>query len=321
MIRVERLPGSAPTDQNGDPVLEKKDPRGRTERDRAIAFFQRPATASAAGSAGDTRKTFRFKAYGQKEVRDALDDLFHKKCAYCETYYGASQPVDVEHYRPKGAVDDDCKRRKPGYYWLASDWDNLLPSCIDCNRKRGHKAGDETDRVQLGKANQFPIAGVRATEPVADLGKLDRQERPLLLHPCRDDPGKDLSFTNDGIIRGLTKKGETSIEVFGLNRAGLVRARKERALQLLDELEETEWAIEDYNQKRSQKYKQRLRKKLRKIKDCRRPSKPYASMCRQIVARRMPWLADVEDDPPSGSAAADASQIGVGEKQPGRPMP
>ncbi|MEF9674035.1 hypothetical protein QNM99_25505 [Pseudomonas sp. PCH446] len=42
--------------------------------------------------------------------------------------------MDVEHYRPKGAVSEDASH--PGYWWVAMDWDNLLPSCIDCNRKR-----------------------------------------------------------------------------------------------------------------------------------------------------------------------------------------
>ena len=39
-----------------------------------------------------------------------LEQVFHNKCAYCETHIGAArQPGDAEHYRPKGAV----KNRNP----------------------------------------------------------------------------------------------------------------------------------------------------------------------------------------------------------------
>ena len=47
-------------------------------------------------------------------MKRRLDLLFHGKCAYCETFYSASAPVDVEHYRPKGAVSEDPSH--PGYY-------------------------------------------------------------------------------------------------------------------------------------------------------------------------------------------------------------
>ncbi len=82
----------------------------------------------------------------------------------------ALRPVDVEHYRPKNAVADT---EHEGYWWLAMDWTNLLPSCIDCNRKRNQKAPDptltnlvdlfDTDRdrtisMKSGKGTTFPIA-------------------------------------------------------------------------------------------------------------------------------------------------------------------
>ena len=41
------------------------------------------------------------------EVKAALEKLFYGKCAYCETFYSVQAPVDVEHYRPKSAVEGD----------------------------------------------------------------------------------------------------------------------------------------------------------------------------------------------------------------------
>ena len=94
------------------------------------------------------------------------------KCAYCESFYAGTQPVDVEHYRPKGKVDGMAGH--PGYWWLAGRWENLLPSCIDCNRKRRQKTPkaadgllvtllengdfDRQDTLSTGKATAFPLA-------------------------------------------------------------------------------------------------------------------------------------------------------------------
>lgn len=81
----------------------------------------------------DAKKgAFAFAAYKAPEVKARLEALFHGKCAYFETVYAASAPVDVEHYRPKGAVEGEPAH--PVYWWLGMVWP--LPSCIDCNRRR-----------------------------------------------------------------------------------------------------------------------------------------------------------------------------------------
>jgi hypothetical protein len=168
--------------------------------------------------------------------------------------------MDVEHFRPKGAVKDDDEH--PGYWWLAMAWDNLLPSCIDCNRKRNQITpnGDisqvallETTlefnnsmRVGAGKKDSFPLAegGVRGRAS----GDRLADERALLLNPCEEEPDDHLRyvFSTDHSVSfvvpreladdaeaffrgdgGLSLKGATSIHVYGLNRIGLVQARTE----------------------------------------------------------------------------------------------
>ncbi|WP_314961798.1 hypothetical protein [Bradyrhizobium cosmicum] len=76
------------------------------------------------------RKAFPFQAYKAEGVKKRLEELFHGKCAYCESLYASQAPVDVEHYRPKGRVKDE--HAHPGYWWLASEWTNLLPASITC---------------------------------------------------------------------------------------------------------------------------------------------------------------------------------------------
>jgi hypothetical protein len=203
---------------------------------------------------------FDFKAYKSDEIKQALDALFHGKCAYCETFYSASAPVDVEHYRPKGAVAEDPKHS--GYWWLAMRWENLLPSCIDCNRKRKQKVvatattleelwrfGKEIRNLQgtqSGKKDSFPIAaaGVRLVNEEVDFGR----ERALLVNPCEDAPEQFMSFAVDGhgvpaVVHALDgdqtdSRGNASIQVYGLNRLGLVqdRTRVLRQLEFLADM-------------------------------------------------------------------------------------
>ncbi|ATG37819.1 hypothetical protein PhaeoP23_03742 (plasmid) [Phaeobacter piscinae] len=199
MIAVDRSGVPVPT------ILSKvyaKD--GKTELERAIAHFI------------DEEMTtkFDFDRYSASEVKQALDTIFHGKCAYCESFYAKTQPVDVEHYRPKGSVDDASSHR--GYWWLAMDWDNLLPSCIDCNRRRGQrtpKPEEDGSMVAMneqgdfargktfnsGKQAAFPLV---AGSPRASWDKtlkaidVDLEQR-LLLDPTRDDPTEHLVFHVD----------------------------------------------------------------------------------------------------------------------------
>jgi len=229
VIPVERRREQEPS------VLQQVFRDGTTELDRVTAEFatylaEREVEAAEPGNESKKPKRFSFeyKRYREREVRQALEDMFHGKCAYCEQRYGALHPMDVEHWRPKGLAQygDDHETNETGYWWLAADWDNLLPSCIDCNRGRKHQINVDTgERVLMGKANQFPLAktGVPATGPDASL----LHEQPLLLNPCDDgfDPIEHFAY-DEGIIVGLTDQAKASIQVYALNRPELVHERQ-----------------------------------------------------------------------------------------------
>ncbi len=143
-------------------------------------------------------------------VVDSLKDLYKNKCAYCEAL---SHDPEVEHYRPKGKVVGGHRGNR-GYYWLAYEWTNLVPSCHDCNSI-------------VRKGFRFPIQHARkATHPViGNPARLDTasnlfnsqyllSEGPLLVHPeyCAD-PFVHFDFDRDGGIMGLTDEGrETTAE-------------------------------------------------------------------------------------------------------------
>lgn len=210
---------------------------------RGLTRGATPASLTTAGVAefdaarlhfeGTGRTTgFSYKAYSAKDVKTALTAMTGGKCAYCEADYDATQPSDVEHYRPKGAVDTDAGRLKPGYWWLAASWDNLLPSCIRCNRAEGQLLYDGTE-LKSGKANLFPL--LDDAHRASGIGQ-EAHEVPLLIDPCRVLPGAHVRFVDDG-GRSIAEEvdqdsaslsarmARASIDVYGLNRSGLVKDR------------------------------------------------------------------------------------------------
>lgn len=147
-----------------------------------------------------------------KSVRSELEEMFHRKCCYCETRFGPGALSDVMHHRPKAGVKEQDGRFPYHYSWLAFDWSNLLVSCQICNR---------------GKQGKFPIDGVRS--PVGAVGYELFKENPRLIDPCQDHPSDHLEFTEDGHVRHKTDRGASTIELLKLNRASLVSARRSKA--------------------------------------------------------------------------------------------
>jgi hypothetical protein len=177
--------------------------------------------------------------YKQRSIKQsyfaAKGPPFHDKCAYCEAPLSDFQYGDVEHFRPKAGVSDENNKviylndsagrttstPHPGYYWLAYDWHNLLPTCTTCNRGKG---GDSS----IGKRTRFPVQGFRAQVPGEE-----SKEQSLLINPTSsdpdDDPQKHLKVDpKDGLMLSLSVRGQMCINIFGLNkRDDLVRFRKQ----------------------------------------------------------------------------------------------
>ena len=164
---------------------------------------------------------FDSQVYGSKIVKDKLKTIFKNKCAFCETNTHVGAHKDIEHYR-----------FKTHYYWLAYEWTNFLLVCQICNRDF--------------KKIQFPIENIAnrvRKHPLSITGELDRNkcqifsnslcsEKPLLLHPALDNPNEHLQFLANGAVEGLTCKGRVSINVYGLKRENLRKARENIVFQL-----------------------------------------------------------------------------------------
>ena len=160
-------------------------------------------------------------------VNKRNEQPFHGKCAYCEEVITSNQRGDIDHYRPKGGVTDAENRPvqvianeqhhlHPGYYWLAYDWQNLLPACILCNQLSW-----SVDNKRIGKGTHFPIEGDYVCNPGQE-----KYEQPLLLNPCLDDPQEHLKLDDIGFLIWKTDRGRTTVDILGLNERSLPERRK-----------------------------------------------------------------------------------------------
>lgn len=130
--------------------------------------------------------------YKHDDIKEALIEMFHGKCAYCESDITHIDYGHIEHFKPKGT---------PAYYELAVEWDNLLLACGRCN-------GAEN------KGTKFPIA---------DKGG-------PIVNPTTEYPSRHLRFDFDPELKlanvlGISKRGETTRTILGLNRPKLLEHR------------------------------------------------------------------------------------------------
>lgn len=185
--------------------------------------------------------SYTFRSYRGSDVKVALRQLAGGNCAYCESKIGAVGAREVEHYRPKGGITNLAGH--PGYWWLAYRWDNLLPTCRDCNKSlRQHIVAVGMTEAQVlmlqgkraaasfGKANQFDIRGTRAVGSGCSL----TLEDPLLIDPCRNDPSQHITWDFSAELTliepvlgegGYSAYGVYTIRACALNRAELVLDR------------------------------------------------------------------------------------------------
>ena len=244
---------------------------------------------------------FPYERYSEREVVESLREMFHGKCAYCESRYAGTQPMDVEHWRPKGEIrDQDQEPIKPGYYWLAADWENLLPSCIDCNRGRTQFDQLDLKQIVLGKKNQFPLQD--PNKRILSHEEFERKgsdaESPLLINPCHDDPEDFFTYDEQGLILPVSgdknsiefQRAMASIRVYALNRADLVADRLQLILSIdhrLNTIEVLSPIRDKLNDlgliREADALSDLIAAEIDELMDMKRPERPFAGLARHII--------------------------------------
>ncbi|MGA6117049.1 hypothetical protein [Sphingobacterium anhuiense] len=164
---------------------------------------------------------FKSNIYAHNDVKDVLIRTQNHKCCFCESRVTHISDGDVEHFRPKAAwsevaVDGTLSLIKPGYYFLAYDWDNLMLSCLMCNQRI--------------KKNNFPLLNEGFRRVVNHNYEVTR-ELPVFINPTLEDPEIHITFYEDS-PRGISLRGQRTIEYLNLDRYSLNEARKEKLKDL-----------------------------------------------------------------------------------------
>ncbi len=139
--------------------------------------------------------------YRHTGVKQSLVQMFHGKCAYCESHITHIEYGHIEHYRPKRGP-----RGRPD---LTFEWSNLLLACGICN-------GPEH------KSDRFP----------------EIDEDGPIVNPTTETPSVHFEFQYDPVARlanvyGRTPRGATTETLLGLNRTDLREYRSRRVRRLV----------------------------------------------------------------------------------------
>ncbi|WP_395753618.1 hypothetical protein [Prosthecobacter sp.] len=178
-----------------------------TQANRALVVADLPNFTT-----GKNKLNFSSSIYGHKSVKKALVDAQHEKCCFCESKVTHIAYGDVEHFRPKAGWRrvKSSKLERPGYFWLAYDWNNFLFCCEICNQRE--------------KRNHFPLESEqdRCVFPKEDVSA----EKPLFINPRLEDPEQHIGFRGDTPypING-SRKGRVTIDGLGLRRKALQSKR------------------------------------------------------------------------------------------------
>ena len=116
--------------------------------------------------------------WNKKYIKEQLLKMSHGKCCYCECKIGnGASEMHIDHFKPKKVYPE-----------LVVEWENLLPSCSYCNKKKSDH---------------------------------DTGEKPII-DPTKDSPKEYLYFKNYRYYsRSLVKdsKGMMTLDVLDLNNS------------------------------------------------------------------------------------------------------
>lgn len=197
-----------------------------------------------AGNYNDIEKKVYQSKANDKEIKKSILAMGNGKCSYCGQTTKKDVRLDVEHYRPIGAVVYNRKLKfEFGYYWLSAEWENLLPSCSPCNSLDTREIFDHVAKTwsdcSVGKGNRFPLYSNNPKHGPSPSMNISH-EIPLIYNPANINPCHLFDFEKFSDIKcgkfifvkphhsctSLQKQiASTTIDILGLNRMQLCKDR------------------------------------------------------------------------------------------------
>ena len=228
-------------------------------------------------------------------ARRELRKLSYGKCWYSEApQSGASQ--DVDHYRPKGRVDE-CSSHE-GYWWLAFEPKNFRLSSQFCNQFRNNEE-DGTG----GKLDHFPLVNEsdRATYSTRAILK---RELPILLDPCSKSDASLIWIEEDGFPRPTVKPGninhtraQKSIEIYNLRSDSFVKGRRNQVQVARVALEQAKRAFDKIEELLDGTWLDEFENSITILETLLHPSQPYTLAVRCLLkanrSEAQPWIDDL----------------------------
>jgi uncharacterized protein (TIGR02646 family) len=205
--------------------------------------------------------------YKKGDIKAALNEIYHGKCAFCEQLVEQTQ---VEHYRPKSI-----------YYWLAFSWDNLILACPRCNQGkgihfdiRGERAYFENDELHVRSINNRSVV-------------YDASEQPLMVNPEVTDPLGMIAFQRDGTITSENERFAYTIEKCAIDRNYLNDLRRKLLDDFARDVESVLVENDDVEQQRNE-----LGVIIKKfIRDARDVKNPFLAFRRFAIGSD--WLNEI----------------------------
>lgn len=187
----------------------------------------------------------KLSVWNQKYIRESLLQMSDNKCCYCESLVGKGhKEMHIDHFHPKNEYKEEVVT-----------WENLLPSCPNCNKSKS--------------------AHNTYTEPIVNPCETDPREY-FYMKMCRYK-SKEL---------GIDKIGQVTIDVLGLNDTDeQVKPRFKIAEIIINELEYLSHYIKDNENDLNKNTRKRnfFVKKFRKILEYGLDSAEYGSFMATII--------------------------------------
>ncbi len=224
---------------------------------------------------GSGKPKLSFKADFWQKYKDIFKAAQNHKCCYCDSKLTAVTYGVLEHYRPKGEVTEPINQHKtsnltviatPGYWWLAYDWDIWLCACEVCNTSY--------------KRTLFPVE-VRL--PIFE--GVEKEEKPLLLNPYKEDPATHFTFLETGEVSGESEAGRVTIATCGLDREELNVARGEHAAALTRQLNDLKQTLQEHERRNSSFVQKKLKSEYNELKSYLKEKSAYVAMSRQLLSK------------------------------------
>ena len=201
--------------------------------------------------------------YGYQEFRDALERCQGPKCCFCEKPIGGGQ---IEHFRPKAAWKQviGSPLVRPGYYWLAFRWENMLISCGECNSSGR-------------KGNLFPVVNPRGICYLTC-----KTEVKTIINPAEEDPSQFVSFNLDlPVAVNNNQRGIDNIEIFDLKSRGDLASIRRDHLTLYQAQKDIASLPHPYGAFT----KAKIEKARKHLLVAQKPKQPFSGMIRENIKK------------------------------------